>query len=187
MTDIRKTSKLEILIKNRWYSFTGNLYNDRLELVLDEQKFSSITKSLITNSIVQDGNENLANRRRTVKITKKIEDGLGISIKGGKENKMPILISKIFDGQAAHQTGQLFVGDAILSVNDNSLREATHEEAVSALKNAGTDVVLEGKLFVLAFITSYISSLSSFLYLNFHLFNNTSDIFLTSFSAFLIF
>lgn len=32
--------------------------------------------------------------------------GLGISIKGGVENKMPILISKIFTGMAADLTGK---------------------------------------------------------------------------------
>ena len=32
--------------------------------------------------------------------------GLGISIKGGVENKMPILISKIFNGMAADLTGK---------------------------------------------------------------------------------
>uniref|UniRef100_A0A8B9MQ72 PDZ domain-containing protein n=1 Tax=Accipiter nisus TaxID=211598 RepID=A0A8B9MQ72_9AVES len=60
--------------------------------------------------------------------------GLGISIKGGKENKMPILISKIFKGLAADQTQALYVGDAILAVNGTDLRDATHDEAVQALK-----------------------------------------------------
>ena len=40
--------------------------------------------------------------------------GLGISIKGGRENRMPILISKIFKGMAADSTGKLFIGDAIV-------------------------------------------------------------------------
>ena len=40
--------------------------------------------------------------------------GLGISIKGGRENRMPILISKIFKGMAADQTGKLYIGDAIV-------------------------------------------------------------------------
>uniref|UniRef100_A0A3B5MDB0 PDZ domain-containing protein n=1 Tax=Xiphophorus couchianus TaxID=32473 RepID=A0A3B5MDB0_9TELE len=71
--------------------------------------------------------------------------GLGISIKGGKENKMPILISKIFKGLAADQTQSLYVGDAILSVNGMNLRDATHDEAVQALKRAGKEVTLEGK------------------------------------------
>ncbi|KAK9704018.1 PDZ domain [Popillia japonica] len=57
---------------------------------------------------------------------------------------MPILISKIFKGMAADQTEQLYVGDAILSVNGEDLREATHDEAVKALKRAGKVVELEG-------------------------------------------
>jgi PDZ domain (Also known as DHR or GLGF). len=40
--------------------------------------------------------------------------GLGISIKGGAEHKLPILISKIVKGKSADLTGQLFVGDAII-------------------------------------------------------------------------
>lgn len=65
---------------------------------------------------------------------------------GGKENKMPILISKIFKGLAADQTEALYVGDAILSVNGYDLREATHDEAVQALKKTGKEVILEGKI-----------------------------------------
>lgn len=66
---------------------------------------------------------------------------------GGKENKMPILISKIFKGLAADQTEALYVGDAILSVNGYDLREATHDEAVQALKKTGKEVILEGEIF----------------------------------------
>ena len=36
-------------------------------------------------------------------------------------------------------------GDAILSVNGEDLHNATHDEAVCALKNAGKTVELEGK------------------------------------------
>ncbi|RXM95718.1 Alpha-1-syntrophin [Acipenser ruthenus] len=68
---------------------------------------------------------------------------LGSSSRGGKENKMPILISKIFKGLAADQTEALYVGDAILSVNNSDLREATHDEAVQALKKTGKEVILE--------------------------------------------
>ena len=41
--------------------------------------------------------------KRAVKVTKEAGQGLGISIKGGKENKMPILISKIFKVQKQSQ------------------------------------------------------------------------------------
>lgn len=68
---------------------------------------------------------------------------LGISIKGGRENRMPILISKIFPNMPADQTGQLYVGDAILSVNGKDLQHVSHEEAVQILKKAGREVELE--------------------------------------------
>ena len=47
---------------------------------------------------------------------------------------------------AADKTEKLYVGDAILAVNGEDLREATHDEAVRALKNAGKTVELEGNL-----------------------------------------
>ncbi|KAB7507799.1 Beta-1-syntrophin [Armadillidium nasatum] len=89
--------------------------------------------------------EPVASQKRTVQIVKSDNSGLGISIKGGRENKMPILISKIFKGMAADQTEKLYVGDAILSVNGEDLREASHDEAVRALKRAGKVVKLEVK------------------------------------------
>jgi C-terminal processing protease CtpA/Prc len=57
---------------------------------------------------------------------------------------MPILISKIFPNMPADQIGQLYVGDAILSVNGKDLQHASHEEAVQILKKAGKEVELEG-------------------------------------------
>lgn len=80
-----------------------------------------------------------------VRVIKSDNNGLGISIKGGRENRMPILISKIFRGMAADNAKGLYVGDAILSVNGEELRDATHDEAVRALKRAGRCVDLEGK------------------------------------------
>ncbi|XP_035646790.1 beta-2-syntrophin-like [Oncorhynchus keta] len=82
---------------------------------------------------------------RKVRVVKQESGGLGVSIKGGRENRMPILISKIFPGLAADQSRALRVGDAILSVNGKDLREATHDLAVQALKKAGKEVTLEVK------------------------------------------
>ncbi|KAL7731370.1 hypothetical protein ACLKA6_010604 [Drosophila palustris] len=89
--------------------------------------------------------DHVANQKRHVRIIKSDNNGLGISIKGGRENRMPILISKIFRGMAADQAKGLYVGDAILTVNGEELRDATHDEAVRALKRAGRVVDLEGK------------------------------------------
>lgn len=98
-----------------------------------------------TPSTTMDIPESMANRKRTVRVVKSDNNGLGISIKGGRENKMPILVSKIFKGMAADLTEQLYVGDAILSVNGEDLRDATHDDAVRALKRAGRTVDLEVK------------------------------------------
>uniref|UniRef100_A0A8C5Q531 Syntrophin alpha 1 n=1 Tax=Leptobrachium leishanense TaxID=445787 RepID=A0A8C5Q531_9ANUR len=89
--------------------------------------------------------DSIINLRRTVRVVKQEAGGLGVSIKGGRENKMPILISKIFKGLAADLTGALYIGDAILSVNGADLSEATHDDAVQALKKTGKEVVLEVK------------------------------------------
>lgn len=49
-----------------------------------------------------------------VQVRRQKVGGLGLSIKGGAEHKLPILISRIYKNQAAAQTGELFVGDAII-------------------------------------------------------------------------
>jgi hypothetical protein len=53
-------------------------------------------------------------QERIVSVTRQKVGGLGLSIKGGAEHKLPILISRIFKDQAADRTGELFVGDAII-------------------------------------------------------------------------
>lgn len=55
-----------------------------------------------------------------VQIRRDKNGGLGLSIKGGAEHKLPILISKIYKDQAADITGQLYVGDAIIKVSNNA-------------------------------------------------------------------
>lgn len=49
-----------------------------------------------------------------MKVKRRADTGLGISVKGGAEHKLPILISRVYPRQAADETGQLFVGDAII-------------------------------------------------------------------------
>ncbi|ESN94558.1 hypothetical protein HELRODRAFT_95740 [Helobdella robusta] len=89
--------------------------------------------------------DGLTGQKRVVRVFKEDNSGLGISIKGGSENKMPIIISKIFKGMAADRTEKLYVGDAVLAVNGEDLREATHDQAVKILKRAGKVVDLEVK------------------------------------------
>ncbi|XP_061531183.1 LOW QUALITY PROTEIN: beta-1-syntrophin [Phycodurus eques] len=143
----------EVLVRARWHKVWLRLSEDALTLSCDGRGDSS--NGLVANGSHLDNNnsnnrpravpETIANGKRCVKVTKQDAGGLGISIKGGRENKMPILVSKIFQGLAADQTQALYVGDAILAVDGLNLRDASHDEAVRALKRAGKDVTLEVK------------------------------------------
>ncbi|XP_018431496.1 PREDICTED: beta-1-syntrophin-like [Nanorana parkeri] len=159
-----RSGGLEVLVRDRWYKVGSNLCEECLVLS-SEDRGADISTNGITNGSFRSPSEPgspkevrtaitdlpdqvpeaIANKKRAVRVVKHELGGLGISIKGGKENKMPILISKIFKGLAADQTQSLYVGDAILSVNAVDLRDATHDEAVQALKKAGKEVTLEGE------------------------------------------
>ncbi|XP_066247033.1 gamma-1-syntrophin isoform X3 [Euwallacea similis] len=74
----------------------------------------------------------LNSKERMVQIRRQKIGGLGLSIKGGAEHKLPILISRIYKNQAADRTGDLFVGDAIIKedkeqTDSNSEKEASDE------------------------------------------------------------
>lgn len=170
---VPKSGFVEVLVRERWHKVWINLNEEALTLSCEESSGidslnDTVNSNGVTNGSYLDNSntnsnngpraariaftdaaervpETIANRKRCVKVTKQELGGLGVSIKGGKENKMPILISKIFKGLAADQTQALYVGDAILSVNGMNLRDATHDEAVQALKRAGKEVTLEGK------------------------------------------
>ncbi|NWS67237.1 DLG2 protein, partial [Crotophaga sulcirostris] len=77
-----------------------------------------------------------------------LSPGLGFSIAGGVGNQhIPgdnsIYVTKIIDGGAAQKDGRLQVGDRLLMVNNYSLEEVTHEEAVAILKNTSDVVYLK--------------------------------------------
>lgn len=132
-----------------WTRSNLSIFNNdsiRVTMMNDE---ADISANLNENSGNYSGDgcvpEALLNVSRIVHVVKADTSGLGVSIKGGRENKMPILISKIFQGMAADLTKELYVGDAILSVNGIDLRDVTHDEAVQILKKAGQSVELEVK------------------------------------------
>lgn len=159
MSDVgfARSGLLETQVRGQWYRVFVVLEEEYLSISLDEsyENSTALNGTLNNNNNTLDSTtgtlesaevpDSVANQKRVVRVIKSDNNGLGISIKGGKENKMPILISKIFKGMAADQTEQLYVGDAILSVNGEDLRDATHDEAVKALKRAGKIVQLEVK------------------------------------------
>ncbi len=72
---------------------------------------------------------------RTVKFHKDAKEALGLSITGGKEHGLPILISEIHKNGLASRCGQLYVGDSIISVNKYDLRDTKHADAVQILSS----------------------------------------------------
>ena len=165
---------LETQVRGQWYRVFVSLEDDYLSISLDESCETATTgNNALNNGNINNNNvdslndpdvpDSVANQKRIVRVVKSDNNGLGISIKGGKENKMPILISKIFKGMAADATEQLYVGDAILAVNGEDLREATHDEAVKALKRAGKVVELEGERIIKTLFLLRLHAFSFFL------------------------
>ncbi|XP_068117495.1 beta-2-syntrophin [Hyperolius riggenbachi] len=139
-----RSGPLELLLDDHWLRVEAELSGESLALSSElsngrpspPRRGDSVESGLGSPG---GGGEPL----RRVRVKKQEGAGLGISIKGGRENRMPILISKIFPGLAADQSRALRVGDAILSVNGTDLRGADHDQAVQMLKRAGREVTLE--------------------------------------------
>ncbi|XP_062924675.1 gamma-2-syntrophin [Mobula hypostoma] len=112
-----------------------NAYDVRLRLSKD---VITIQKQDV---VCVNGSDSDSNHR-TVTLRRQPVGGMGLSIKGGAEHGVPVVISKIFKDQAADQTGMLFVGDAVLQVNGINVENATHEEVVHLLRNAGDEVTI---------------------------------------------
>ncbi|XP_013369898.1 PREDICTED: inaD-like protein isoform X3 [Chinchilla lanigera] len=87
---------------------------------------------------------------RIVEIFREPSVSLGISIVGGQtvikrlkngEELRGIFIKQVLEDSPAGRTSALKTGDKILEVSGVDLQNATHQEAVEAIKNAGNPVV----------------------------------------------
>ncbi|KAM9130485.1 inaD-like protein [Pangshura tecta] len=78
----------------------------------------------------------------TIEISKG-RSGLGLSIVGGKDTPLDaIVIHEVYEEGAAARDGRLWAGDQILEVNGVDLRNASHEEAITALRQTPQKVQL---------------------------------------------
>ena len=80
---------------------------------------------------------------RIVKLTKRKDQPLGLSIRGGKEYNLGIYISEVESESIAERSG-LVVGDQILSVNGISFENIMHPSAALVLRSH-EDLVLNVK------------------------------------------
>ena len=88
---------------------------------------------------------------RTVEIVRSSNQGLGISIVGGKVEPgatgdlaalTGIFIKNVLEGSPAAALGCLNTGDRILAVGDTDLRTASHDTAVETIRHAGNPLKL---------------------------------------------
>ncbi|NXF61939.1 INADL protein, partial [Ciccaba nigrolineata] len=78
----------------------------------------------------------------TIEISKG-RSGLGLSIVGGKDTPLDaIVIHEVYEEGAAARDGRLWAGDQILEVHGIDLRNASHEEAITALRQTPQKVQL---------------------------------------------
>ena len=97
MTNCDKKDCFEIWAKEDWHSATVQLNseNGKLYIKLDnctsENSVESDPASNISSLTEQHERDSLANQKRFVRISKTDNNGLGISIKGGRENRMVCL------------------------------------------------------------------------------------------------
>lgn len=117
----------------------------RIRLSMELVALQKLDTSTPTTQNTNANGPPVESKERMVQITRQKIGGLGLSIKGGAEHKLPILISRIYKDQAADLTGQLFVGDAIIKVNGEYITACCHDDAVNILRNAGDIVVLTVK------------------------------------------
>uniref|UniRef100_A0A673C2U0 Syntrophin, gamma 2 n=1 Tax=Sphaeramia orbicularis TaxID=375764 RepID=A0A673C2U0_9TELE len=114
------------------------LYNEETNNTYDV--CLKLTKEVLTiqklDVVCTRGSESHVNHR-TVVLRRQAAGGLGLSIKGGAEHSVPVVISKIFKDQVADQTGMLFVGDAVLQVG-----ALVHHLFVHLLRTAGDEVTI---------------------------------------------
>ncbi|XP_071327321.1 gamma-2-syntrophin isoform X5 [Trachinotus anak] len=132
-----------LLVPTSTKSGIALLYNEETNNTYDV--CLKLTKEVLTiqklDVVCTSGSESQVNHR-TVVLRRQATGGLGLSIKGGAEHNVPVVISKIFKDQVADQSGKLFVGDAVLQVNGINVEHCTHEEVVHLLRTAGDEVTI---------------------------------------------
>uniref|UniRef100_A0A3Q2PE64 Syntrophin gamma 1 n=1 Tax=Fundulus heteroclitus TaxID=8078 RepID=A0A3Q2PE64_FUNHE len=79
---------------------------------------------------------------RTVTIRRQTIGGFGLSIKGGAEHKIPVVISKISKEQKGMRSISWMFSSSGVAINGINVRSYRHEEVVQVLRNAGEEVTL---------------------------------------------
>uniref|UniRef100_UPI00358F7E4F inaD-like protein isoform X2 n=1 Tax=Myxine glutinosa TaxID=7769 RepID=UPI00358F7E4F len=85
-------------------------------------------------------------KSRTVELIKDENNSLGLSIAGGKGSPLgdiPVFVAMIQTDGPAAITQQLKIGDELLSINGQSVKDLTHGQVVNLLKTSSTKLRLQ--------------------------------------------
>ncbi|CAG9855217.1 unnamed protein product [Phyllotreta striolata] len=147
ITTTKMTTPIEEKVDQKLKVRTGmvTVSDGKSRPILVKLQLSMEVLRLLKEEPIPPESKAINTKERMVQIRRQKVGGLGLSIKGGAEHKLPILISRIYKDQAADQTGELFVGDAIIKVNGEYITACPHDDAVNILRNAGDLVVLTVK------------------------------------------
>jgi C-terminal processing protease CtpA/Prc len=129
-------------------TFNTNIQSEATEKEAQQTKQTVTTTSTYTSQAnKQTNNDPKSNKIRVGEETlieiERGKLGLGLSIVGGSDTQLPgIIIHDIYQSGAAYRDGRLAIGDQILKVNGVDLVNATHEQALSALRQTSDYVKL---------------------------------------------
>ncbi len=123
-----------------WHQLEGEIQLHRHKVVVRACRarsrcFGAPNGVLGSPAMTHEQYKNGVGQIRNVLVKKGESQGIGISITGGKDVGVPIIISQIHPNSPAQECGLLYVGDAILSVNGIDLKSAHHQEAVQILSS----------------------------------------------------
>ncbi|KAL7641909.1 UNVERIFIED_CONTAM: hypothetical protein RMT77_007783 [Armadillidium vulgare] len=131
-----------------WKQLESEIHLHRHKTVVRACRSNSVQISSVGSKTTLNGSSDLPKPQKTqfhrfVTLHRNPDQGLGMSITGGREHGVPILVSVLQSHLPAGACQQLFVGDAILSVNGRSLKDCTHSEAVDILSSLEGEITLE--------------------------------------------
>ncbi|XP_067886830.1 multiple PDZ domain protein isoform X4 [Heterodontus francisci] len=128
----------------------GIITNDASSLLLASTELPEREEGEGEESELQNSSYNNWRQARRVELWREPAKSLGISIVGGRgmgsrlsngEVMRGIFIKHILEDSPAGRNGTLKTGDRIVEVDGVDLRDASHEQAVEAIRKAGNPVV----------------------------------------------
>ena len=91
----------------------------------------------------EDSDDSYHTHTRLVYLVRHPQRGLGLSIAGGSDYSLPVIVVEIQPDSTADVSQNIYIGDQIISVNDVPINDTTsHHDALRLLSECGDQVCL---------------------------------------------